>query len=68
MKIKVYCESTRSEIMGTGGAETTEPEFVTEFEAESREAIETFKIWCRALIKMLGYERKPTLYKPITKT
>ncbi len=67
MKIKVYCESTRSGIMGTGGTETTETEFVTEFEAESREAIERFKIWCRALIKMLGYERKPILYRPTTK-
>jgi len=44
MKIKVYCESTRSGIMGTGGTETTETEFVAEFEAESREkAIEEFK-------------------------
>ena len=46
MKIKVYCESTRSGIMETGGTETTETEFVAEFEAESREkAIEKFKIF-----------------------
>lgn len=67
MKIKVYCESTRPEIMRTGGTETTETEFVAEFEAESREAIEILKIWCQVFIKAHDYGRKPTLYRP-TKT
>ena len=44
MKIKVYCEITRSGIMGTGGTETSTTELVSEIEAESRaSAIKEFK-------------------------
>ena len=44
MKIKVYCEITRSHYTGTGGMEKSTTELVSEIEAESRaSAIKEFK-------------------------